>query len=75
MLFNMAFCNSVVLVNVERRKIRTVLYFAGQDGAKVRTSMKVNAKLSLRLIKHHAKEAYAKSSGIASRILHLRNGH
>jgi hypothetical protein len=36
--------------------------------------MKVNAKLSLRLIEHHAKEAYGDSSGIAPYILHPGNG-
>ena len=39
----------------------------------MRAVMKVNAKLSLRLSKHHAKAAYGESSAIAPYILHLGN--
>ena len=39
----------------------------------MRTVVKVNAKLSLCLIKQRAKETYGESSGIAPYILHLGN--
>ena len=39
----------------------------------MRTVVKVNAKLSLRLIKHHTKETYGESSGIGPYSFQLGN--